>query len=262
MNLKKRYWIFFGLLILFISIFTIVAIDYESSWHSLDEILVTVDGYTMTLEEAMDNNVFIDGATQSYTTEIPNPGHNANEIWVSVDGNEMTLQEAILTTDGLCGSSSITSYSSSPTSLTYQFANEIEILLDTSLQDAINNRDLVSIDGGWSEWSDWSTCSVECGGGTQTRTRTCTNPIPYCGGADCVGGNSETQNCNTQACPTTWTWQPFTYVSCYPSTCSGICNWSIVGESCSPQGNTYVCEGGSVNCHGYMGCGLYQSLCD
>ena len=49
------------------------------------------------------------------------------------------------------------------------------------------------VDGGW---SDWSQCSVSCGGGTQTRT--CTNPSPANGGADCVGPSS--QACNTQSC--------------------------------------------------------------
>lgn len=52
------------------------------------------------------------------------------------------------------------------------------------------------------DWTDWSECSVSCGGGTQTRT--CTDPAPSCGGADCVG--SDTQNCNTQPCCTPGTW--------------------------------------------------------
>ena len=30
--------------------------------------------------------------------------------------------------------------------------------------------------------------------------RTCTNPIPFNGGQDCLGENAETQNCNTQDC--------------------------------------------------------------
>jgi len=45
-------------------------------------------------------------------------------------------------------------------------------------------------------WSVWSPCSASCGGGTQTRT--CTNPAPSNGGADCGGSNS--QACNTDAC--------------------------------------------------------------
>ena len=60
---------------------------------------------------------------------------------------------------------------------------------------------LISVNGGYSDFGDWSECSAECEGGTQTRTRTCTNPAPAHGGADCVGVGSETRNCNTHPCP-------------------------------------------------------------
>lgn len=60
-----------------------------------------------------------------------------------------------------------------------------------------------AIDGGWSDWTDWSQCSVSCGGGTQTRTRTCSNPMPMFGGADCQGDSLQTQACNVDPCPTT-----------------------------------------------------------
>jgi hypothetical protein len=262
MNIKKRGCIILGLFILIIGIFTIYAeVIEERGWHSADEILITVNSYTMTLQEAINYDVFIKGANTSYTTKIPNPGHNAEEIWIFVKGNEMNLQDAILMTDGLCGKDFPSSSYSGNISLG-QFANEIKISFGKSLQDAINSGELVSINGGWSKWSDWSDCSVECGGGTRIRTRTCTNPKPSCRGTNCVGGSSETQSCNTQSCSTTWTWQSFTYVSCYPSTCSGDpCDWSRVGKSCSPKGATYVCEGGGVNCHGNMGCSLYQSVC-
>ena len=49
------------------------------------------------------------------------------------------------------------------------------------------------VNGGW---SSWSSCSLSCGGGTQTRT--CTNPAPSGGGAPCSGPSS--QSCNTHSC--------------------------------------------------------------
>ncbi len=56
------------------------------------------------------------------------------------------------------------------------------------------------INGGWSAWSAYSACNASCGGGTQTRTRTCTNPAPTGSGADCFGSSSESVACNTTAC--------------------------------------------------------------
>lgn len=61
-------------------------------------------------------------------------------------------------------------------------------------------HDIVAVNGGWSAFSAWSTCSATCGGGTQTRTRTCTNPVPANGGLVCAGNSSEAQTCSTQAC--------------------------------------------------------------
>ena len=61
--------------------------------------------------------------------------------------------------------------------------------------------DPTPIDGGWSEWSDWSECSKECGGGRQSRTRTCNNPAPEDGGKDCSGDDKEKQDCNMNPCP-------------------------------------------------------------
>ncbi|XP_035685697.1 SCO-spondin-like [Branchiostoma floridae] len=58
------------------------------------------------------------------------------------------------------------------------------------------------VDGGWSDWSPWSSCSVTCGNGTETRDRSCTNPAPAHGGADCVGPDQEAQDCDTGVpCP-------------------------------------------------------------
>ena len=65
---------------------------------------------------------------------------------------------------------------------------------------AIRNTHHISVDGGWSMFKDWSACPVPCGGGEQTRTRTCTDPAPAHGGAICTGDSTETQDCNTDKC--------------------------------------------------------------
>ena len=75
--------------------------------------------------------------------------------------------------------------------------DEEEDLADPEPEDA---ADPEPVDGGFSDFGDWSECSEECGGGTQTRSRTCTNPAPANGGSDCVGVSSETRICNEQAC--------------------------------------------------------------
>ncbi|OGI85621.1 hypothetical protein A3A05_01710 [Candidatus Nomurabacteria bacterium RIFCSPLOWO2_01_FULL_41_12] len=51
------------------------------------------------------------------------------------------------------------------------------------------------VNGGWSAWS---ACSVTACGSTGTQTRTCTNPLPSGGGADCSGPS--TQACSAPAC--------------------------------------------------------------
>ena len=57
------------------------------------------------------------------------------------------------------------------------------------------------INGDWTIWTSWSSCSATCDGGEKTRYRTCTNPAPQFGGNDCQGDLGETVACNTNPCP-------------------------------------------------------------
>lgn len=56
------------------------------------------------------------------------------------------------------------------------------------------------VDGGWTEWTDWSECSVTCSDGTQTATRECTNPIPEFSGKSCPGDKLRSRACKVMEC--------------------------------------------------------------
>ncbi|KAK3722620.1 hypothetical protein RRG08_053738 [Elysia crispata] len=56
------------------------------------------------------------------------------------------------------------------------------------------------VNGQWSTWDAWSECSDTCGGGTQFRERTCTDPAPSNGGKPCDGRYAQHRNCNEQPC--------------------------------------------------------------
>ena len=49
-------------------------------------------------------------------------------------------------------------------------------------------------------WSSWGACSVPCGSGMQSRAFTVTQVAAY-GGASCPSTTTQTQACNTEACP-------------------------------------------------------------
>lgn len=83
-------------------------------------------------------------------------------------------------------------------------ANTTKLAMEEFQRDLVEVREgltrLQPRDGGWTEFGDWSGCSAKCGGGTQTRTRTCNNPAPANRGADCVGQEEDTRECNTDRC--------------------------------------------------------------
>merc|ERR1719305_2049737 len=85
------------------------------------------------------------------------------------------------------------------------------------------------IDGTWSQYGAWSSCSATCGPGTQTKTRTCDGKAH--GGNDCVGSASKVGNCNLGSC-VTYSWSK-TAASC-PTAC---------GTAASSPADSYDCVG-------------------
>jgi hypothetical protein len=90
-----------------------------------------------------------------------------------------------------------------------------------------------------SEWSAWSVCSAECGGGTQTRTRSILSP-PSGGGTPCPP-LTETQACNEQPCP----------VDCVVGEWS---EWSTCSVDCGGGTQTRTREITIQPAHGGMEC--------
>lgn len=84
----------------------------------------------------------------------------------------------------------------------------------------------------YSTWSSWGACSASCGGGTQTRTRTCEFSA---GGAvscaDCGGDCSESQDCNMQTC-------------CVPTTSCGPVYFSENACGLGKPDNYRICNNG------------------
>ncbi|XP_059080288.1 uncharacterized protein LOC131878354 isoform X2 [Tigriopus californicus] len=56
------------------------------------------------------------------------------------------------------------------------------------------------VNGEWSVWTDWGSCSVNCGSGVQNRSRECNNPAPQSGGTECQGDAEESQACELEPC--------------------------------------------------------------
>lgn len=48
----------------------------------------------------------------------------------------------------------------------------------------------------YEEWSDWSDCSLQCGGGFRSRHRVCVGG--HMGLTGCIGSSSQEEDCNSQ----------------------------------------------------------------
>ena len=58
-----------------------------------------------------------------------------------------------------------------------------------------------AVEGGWSSWSAWSPLCPDCGFAITERHRTCTDPEPMYGGANCTGSSRQSVNCTFVPCP-------------------------------------------------------------
>ena len=56
------------------------------------------------------------------------------------------------------------------------------------------------MDGGLTNWTQYTPCSKSCGNGVQKRYRYCASPYPQNGGKPCFGRLEETRVCRLKAC--------------------------------------------------------------
>ncbi|CAH1271435.1 FCGBP [Branchiostoma lanceolatum] len=106
---------------------------------------------------------------------------------------------------------------------------------------------IVAVNGGWSAWTPLLACSVTCGVGTQPLRRTCTNPAPANGGANCAGPADQIGTCNTGVpCPVVvnggWSaWNPLT--ACIGTCGVGTQTWRRTCTNPAPANGGTFCAG-------------------
>ena len=66
-------------------------------------------------------------------------------------------------------------------------------------------RSFTIVNGGFSNWTEWSICDRPCGNGLRTRRRYCNNPVPALNGLECNGTDIMTVPCFMQNCTRTCT---------------------------------------------------------
>ncbi|XP_076801604.1 uncharacterized protein LOC143447197 [Clavelina lepadiformis] len=75
--------------------------------------------------------------------------------------------------------------------------------IDSPLREALYRcgKDFFPPEPFWAGTGNWGVCSASCGGGTQTRERTCRDGAdPRSLSDDCIGESLETRNCNVEPC--------------------------------------------------------------
>ena len=111
---------------------------------------------------------------------------------------------------------------------------------------------------GWSQWQEWSACSVTCGAGRRNRNRKC-NALTR---ENCVGPDTEDEECDSGPCAA---WSPWSEWS----QCSATCGQGQTQRqrTCTPEGATCpgqdseskTCQSSSGPCSGWSDWGQWSS---
>eukprot|EP00928_Gymnodinium_smaydae_P064666 TRINITY_DN4794_c0_g2_i1.p1 TRINITY_DN4794_c0_g2~~TRINITY_DN4794_c0_g2_i1.p1 ORF type:complete len:1188 (-),score=266.17 TRINITY_DN4794_c0_g2_i1:180-3743(-) len=99
------------------------------------------------------------------------------------------------------------------------------------------------IDGSWTDWMEWTPCTVTCGGGSSMRVRNVASMANECG-TPASGSDQEVRMCETQSCHETvdCEFSEWTDWSGCSTTCDGIARRSRVVKR-TGSGDGAYCEG-------------------
>ncbi|XP_055957003.1 coadhesin-like [Patella vulgata] len=182
-------------------------------WSSYGSCTVTCGGGTQTRSRTCDNPAPANGGTtcSGSATEDQSCGTAACPVdgiwgaWSSYGSCTVTCGDGTQTRSRTCDNPAP--------------ANGGATCSGSSTEDQPCSAALCLVNGNWGVWSNYGTCTVTCGGGTQTRSRTCDNPAPANGGTTCSGSATENQSCGTTACPVNGNWGPWSNYGSCPVTC-------------------------------------------
>ncbi|XP_033743626.1 A disintegrin and metalloproteinase with thrombospondin motifs adt-1-like isoform X9 [Pecten maximus] len=105
------------------------------------------------------------------------------------------------------------------------------------------------VDGQWSQWNGWTSCTVSCENGTRTRSRQCNNPAPAHNGRTCTGELYGSEPCTSGVlCPIDGQWGEWTQWSSCSVTCEcGEKMRSRVCDSPYPEHGGIECPGNKTD---------------
>ncbi|MDD2916305.1 MAG: hypothetical protein PHH70_00470 [Candidatus Gracilibacteria bacterium] len=221
-------------------------------------VLASLSASSIAYPTALPSGTSSGGTYQSFFNTMFGTSCGANKGIVKF-GSDGAPVCAIMPLDGMCGSSNGQSYYTAPTTGLCIKGTQSGVSGSGPWSWTCSGMDgggSVScgankkVDGGWTAWSGFSSCSASCGGGTQSSTRSCTNPSPANGGSDCSGISSQNQSCNTQACACSGATPCGTPGACYATSgCDNTCGSTKVSDCAGTCGGSAVdYNGGSAGC--------------